>query len=71
MKFLRSINKDGRRYMHGDSRLLKKTQRRGARSSHMADSLWHIVGTIRYKPAGARRLSATKHMEAHETSAAC
>src|SRR4029453_3097293 len=25
----------------------------------MADSLWHIVGTIRYRPAGARRLRAT------------
>ena len=22
----------------------------------MADSLWHIVGTIRYKPVEARRL---------------
>jgi hypothetical protein len=42
-------------------RLLKKTQRRSARNSHMADSLWHIVGTIRYRPyaisqPGARRL---------------
>ena len=27
-----------------------RSQRRGARTSHMADSLWHIVGTIRYKP---------------------
>jgi radical SAM superfamily enzyme YgiQ (UPF0313 family) len=25
-------------------RLLKRTQRRGARTPHMADSLWHIVG---------------------------
>ena len=31
-------------------KLLKKPQRRGARSSHMADSLWHIIGPIRYKP---------------------
>ena len=40
----------------------QKDLRGEARSWHMADSLWHIVGTIRYKPAGARRLSATKHM---------
>src|SRR3989304_9210155 len=45
----------------------KRSQRRGARISRMADSLWHIIGTIRYRPyaisqPGARRLSATKHM---------
>jgi uncharacterized protein YjbJ (UPF0337 family) len=29
---------------------------KSARTSHMADSLSHIVGTVRYKPVGARRL---------------
>jgi hypothetical protein len=49
----------------------KRSQRRGARNSHMANSLWHIVGPIRYKPYAISQLAIERN-EAYESfSAAC
>jgi len=56
--------------------LLKKTQRQGARTSPMADSLWHIGGpyepyAISHTPQ-ANRSEAIERNEADEAfSAAC